>query len=131
MITLSANTASQKFGVSCYEERKFLASFTHYLMVFTNQMSNKQYAVILPVQKDNERITQFSIDTTTDDKTNGKVKILETGYFTFELHIQSSSSNLDPDSSGNVIKSGVMYIAGEKAWTTPSFSVPDNVVYYE
>lgn len=131
MIHLSPNTASNLVNVTPFESRKFLPSFTHYLLELTNQATQEKHYAVPVLSYDNERYTQFELDTNADT-TNG-VLITESGLFTYKIWGQNSATNLDPDDAlvVGVCEIGPCKVSDEPAWTIPNVSIPDNVIYYE
>ena len=131
MIELRPNTAEQNIYLTL-EERLFLPTFTHYLMVFKNEMSNTEYCVILAVVTTNERYTKCLISTDEDDKVNGNVLITETGFFYYTVYAQNSSTNLDPANTVGVVEVGVCKVLTEEDYfEAQSLTIPDTIIYYE
>lgn len=133
MIRLQPNTASQSVYISPYQAKKYLPTFTHYLMEFKSMATSKTFRLILNTSQDNSRYTLASIGTNTDDAVNGSISITESGFYTFKIYGQNSSSNLDPSDASVVglCQRGLMQVVADEAWTIPSLSIPNNVVYYE
>lgn len=133
MIHLQPNASAQTAYFSPFQARKFLASFTHYLIVFRSVATEATYACVLDVFADNARYTQVDISTDADDGVNSSVLITESGLYTFTIYGQNSSSNLDPTNADviGVCETGTCRIAAESAWQTENISIPDNVIYYE
>ena len=131
MIELRPNTAEQNIYLTL-EERLFLPAFTHYLMVFKNEMSNTEYCVILAVVTTNERYTKCLISTDEDDKVNGNVLITETGLFYYTVYAQNSSTNLDPTNTVGVVEVGVCKVLTEEDYfEAQDLTIPDTIIYYE
>jgi hypothetical protein len=131
MIELRPNTAEQNIYLTL-EERLFLPTFTHYLMVLKNEMSNTEYCVILAVVTTNERYTKCQISTDEDDKVNGNVLITETGLFYYTVYAQNSSTNLDPANTVGVVEVGVCKVLTEEDYfEAQSLTIPDTIIYYE
>jgi hypothetical protein len=131
MIHLSPNSASNLVNVTPFESRKFLPSFTHYLLELTNQATQEKHYAVPVLSYDNERYTQFELDTNAD--TTNSVLITESGLFTYKIWGQNSATNLDPDDAVvvGVCEIGPCKVSDEPAWTIPNVSIPDNVIYYE
>jgi hypothetical protein len=131
MIHLTPNTGINFVSLSPFQARKYLATFTHYLIVLTNEATEASHAAVLSPSVDNERETKFNLPTDADAA--GEVLITQSGLYTFTLYGQNSSTNTDPR-NGSVVgicETGSARVTAEGAWTTPSISIPDNVVYYE
>jgi hypothetical protein len=133
MIHLVPNSASNLVYVTPFESRKFLAAFTDYLLVLTNQATEEQFACIFNAQYDNERYTQADLPTNNDDPVNGELLITESGLYTYTIYGQNSDSNLDPTDAVvvGVCEVGSCKVSDEAAWTIPNVTIPDNVIYYE
>jgi hypothetical protein len=131
MIHLSPNSASNLVNVTPFESRKFLPSFTHYLLELTNQATQEKHYAVPVLSYDNERYTQFELDTNAD--TTNSVLITESGLFTYKIWGQNSATNLDPTDAAvvGVCEIGPCKVSDEPAWTIPNVSIPDNVIYYE
>lgn len=133
MIHLAPNTAQQYAYLTPFEARKFLPAFTHYLMVITSQATNETVACILSVLVDNERYTKIGISTNDTAPEDGEVLLTESGLYTYEVYGQNSETNTDPTDASVVglCEIGTMKLSDEAAWTIPSVTIPDNVIYYE
>ena len=133
MIHLVPNSDSNIVYVTPFEARKFLAAFTDYLFVLTNQATEEQFACVFNFQYDNERYTQADLPTGNDDPVNGELLITESGLYTYTIYGQNSDSNLDPDDAAvvGVCEVGSCKVSDEAAWTIPTVTIPDNVIYYE
>jgi len=131
MIHLAPNAASNVVSISPFQARKYLATFTHYLLVLTNEASEATHKAVLNTSVDNKRQTKF--DLPTDANAAGEVLITQSGLYTYTVYGQNSSSNTDP-TNGTVVgicETGTARVTASAAWTTPAISIPDNVVYYE
>lgn len=133
MIRLQPDTAGQTIYVSPFQARKYLASFTNYLIEFKSQATSEAFILILDVVNDNDRYTSATIGTNVDTPITGGIKISDTGLYTYRILGQTSSTNLDPKDASVVgeCEVGVLQIIGAEAWTIPDISIPNNVVYYE
>ena len=133
MIILKPNTATNIAYLTPFQARKYLATFTKYLMEIKSMATSKIYTIILNVSADNSRYTTVNIGTNKDDALNGKIDTKESGLYTFTIYGQNSSSNLDPKNASVVGKcqQGIVQITGDDAWDIPSITIPNNVVYYE
>jgi hypothetical protein len=133
MIRLLPDTASQAIYVSPFQARKYLATFSNYLIEFKSQATSATFIVVLNVVSDNARYTSATIGTHKDNATAGDIKITDSGYYTYRILGQNSSTNLDPQNASVVgeCEVGILQIIGADAWTIPDISIPNNVVYYE
>ena len=133
MIRLLPDTASQTIYVSPFQARKYLATFTNYLIEFKSQATSETFIVVLDVVADNARYTQATIGTHNNSPLTGDIKITDTGFYTYRILGQNSGTNLDPTDASVVgeCEVGILQIIGAKAWTIPDISIPNNVVYYE
>lgn len=120
--------------VTPFEARKFLASFTDYLVVLRNDASEETYAFIANVIYDNERYSQFRISTATDNPTAGNILLTESGLYTYTIYGQNSDTNLDPEDASvvGVCEVGACRITDNQVYFNyDSPTVPDNIIYYE
>ena len=133
MVNLAPNDSTAVAYFSPFQARKYLPTFTHYLLVITNYATEEVHKCILNVDVDNERYTKVSIPTDNDDPRNGEVELAESGLYTFKIYGQNSQDNLDPDDTSVVglCEIGVLRVSAESAWATPTFTVPNTVIYYE
>ena len=133
MIHLVPNNDPNIIYVTPFESRKFLAAFTDYLLVLKNQATEEEFACVMNVQVDNERYTEVDVPTNNDDGVNGEVLITESGLYTFTIYGQNSDANLDPSDASvvGVCEIGSCKVSDEPAWTIPTVTIPDNVIYYE
>jgi len=134
MVNLLPNTLTQRMYCTPFEARKFLPSFTHYLVVLRNDASEETYAFIANVEYDNERYSQFRISTATNDPTAGSILLTESGLYTYTIYGQNSTTNRDPEDASVV---GVCEVGACRVRPTDTYfdfdnpTVPDNVIYYE
>ena len=133
MIHLTPNAASNRVFVTPFEARKFLPSFTHYLMILKNNATEKEHPCILSPTLDNERYTRVGIPTNNDDPAGGSVLITESGLYTYTIYGQNSATNKNPEDASvvGVCEVGPCRVSAEAAWTIPEVTIPDNVIYYE
>jgi hypothetical protein len=133
MIHLVPSSASNDVYVSPFQSRKFLASFTHYLVELLNNASRETFYFIADVTVDNDRYSKFILPTDTDDPTAGSILLTQSGLYTYKIWGQNSASNLDPTDASvvGICEVGSCKVSDEPAWTIPSVTIPDNVIYYE
>ena len=133
MIHLIPNSNSNIIYVTPFESRKFLAAFTQYLMVLKNQATDEEFALILNFSVDNERYTKADLPTSTNDPVNGETLLTESGLYTYTIYGQTSNENLAPTDASvvGVCEIGSCKVSDEAAWTIPTVTIPDNVIYYE
>jgi len=141
MVTLQTNTASQTMYVTPFQRKKDFAgeTFASYLLQIQSLQSDKKYYAIFrsangTLQQDNERYSEFLINTNSSGSAVGSVQITESGQYSYIIYGQSSVTNIDPNRTQDVwgeLERGLMTFTGEDAWSMPSITIPDNVVYYE
>ena len=133
MIRLQPDTALQTMYVTPFQARKYLTTFTNYLIEFKSQSTSKTFIVVLNVVADNARYTKATIGTNIDTPLTGDIKITESGFYTYTIWGQNSTTNLDPTDASVVgeCEVGVLQVIGADAWKIPVISFPNNVVYYE
>jgi hypothetical protein len=110
-----------------------MGKFTHYLMVLKNNATEEEYALVLNFTVDNERYTQANLATNNDDAVNGSILLTESGLYTYTIYGQTNGTNLDPTDAVvvGVCEVGACKVSDEAAWTIPTVTIPDNVIYYE
>jgi len=141
MIHLTPNVNSQQtFSVSPHQQRKYMpafgysqAIFTNYLVIFKELATGEEFAVKPVVGTDNERETKMTIVTSVDIPLLGAVLIKNSGLYTYTIWSMSDDDSLNPTvtTARGILETGTARFAAEDAWTTPTISIPDNVVYYE
>jgi hypothetical protein len=140
MVTLQTNTATQAMYVTPFQRKKDFSgqTFSSYLLQIESLQTDKKYYAIFQsgngtLQQDNERYSEFQISTNSDASTSGSVLITESGQYSYIIYGQSSTTNIDPLNAAvwGELERGLMTFAGEDAWSLPSITIPDNVVYYE
>ena len=67
MIHLTPNSGTNDIYVSPYQSRKFLASFTYYLLVLENQATAASFSCVVNWSEDNERYNRARLPTNNDD----------------------------------------------------------------
>lgn len=119
--------------VQPFQARKYLPSFTHYLLELESVATGAKYTLIFTPSIDNERYTKFVLYTNSNIPVSGSVLITESGRYYYRIYGQNSSTNLNVNDSSVVglCEVGYATATGEDAWSTPSINIPNNVVYYE
>ena len=133
MIYLSPNSAGNSVAVNPYQARKFLSTFTTYLMSLKSEATEVEIFFIPTIEDDNERYTRIGLPTNNDDPTNGEIRLSESGLYTYKIWGQNSATNLDPDDATvvGICEVGACKVTDEVPWSIPSITIPDNVIYYE
>jgi hypothetical protein len=91
---------------------KVTLSPVYFLFEFKNDTSNTKYYVIsADTSTETERYNLFSITEGVDDQLNGSVILGDSGFYTYTVYEQSSSSNLDP-SGLDIVENGKMKLLG-------------------
>jgi len=105
----------------------------YYLFVFTSSQTKVSYYTIIANTSTNvSRYNKFSFVEGVDDALNGKLVLGETGFYTYTVYDQSSSTNLDPDLATGVVEYGKMKLmstADSPDFTQHSVSPTTNIVY--
>ena len=109
------------------------ATFSNYLVIFKELATGEEFAVKPLVETDNERETTMKIVTSFDAPINAAVLIKNSGLYTYTIWAMSDDDSLNPvpATARGILETGVARFGAESAWTTPTISIPDNVVYYE
>lgn len=113
--------------------RKDFAQFTDYLVLFQSMASKEDFYFIGYVNTDNARYTTLQVYTNEDNATSGRVRLTESGLYTYKVWGQNSSTNLDPTDTEVVglLEQGTLNVAGATGYTIPDITIPDNYIYYE
>lgn len=128
MLQLLPNYAGVQTMYLTLQEAARDYSYTHYLFKLTHRISGVEHLFVADVSVDNPRYTAVDVRTDTDDINNAL--LTETGYYDYEVYVQTSSTNLDPDNAIAMIEQGLLYVFGQDITTTPTISASDNFVYY-
>jgi len=133
MLHLRPNATTNRVVVSPYQARKFLATFTHYLVELKSEGEGTKYHFIPEPSSDNERYTRFGLATNSNDPTNGEILLQRSGLYTYKIWGQNSATNLDPtdESVVGICEVGACKVSDELPYTVPTITIPDNVIYYE
>lgn len=129
---LQTNTASQTLLLSLEEGVLLLPSFTDYLLVIQNEITLEIFAVIPTLISSNERITELSVSTNTDDAVNGSILIVEGGRYNYVIYGQNSNSNLDPtdaDVVGELKRGFIQFTTLTQYFDQPSLTIPNDIEY--
>ena len=124
MVYLNTNTANQYAWLSLDEGRAYFnVAFTHYLLVMTYEMSGEQFAQVVEVINENERVTKIRLTT---------VGLVDAGRYHYEVYGQNSSSNIDPTNAsvvGLIEKSLMILQDGTIFFDVSSPTIPVDVIY--
>ena len=142
MIHLTPNSGSNNFCVSPHQQRKYLPmpgysgqanQFTNYVVVFKELATGAEYVVKPLMTYDNERETKMTVITSVDSLLSGAVLIKNSGLYTYTIWAMKNAETVDLTVATTLgpVETGTARFAAEAAWTTPTISIPDNVVYYE
>lgn len=114
MIVLEKDTVNE-FTATCYEFITLTSPY--YLVTFTDEMTNKEYKIVLTDTSEHpSRYQLFTLTLPADVST-----MTNTGYYRYEIREQASSTNLNPDLSGDIVEEGRMKLKG----TGITESIPD------
>jgi hypothetical protein len=129
---LQTNTASQTLLLSLEEGVLLLPSFTDYLLVIQNEITLQEFAVIPTLISTNERITELSISTNSDDAVNGSILITDGGRYNYVIYGQNSSTNLDPadaDVVGELKRGYIEFNTLTQYFDQPTLTIPNDIEY--
>jgi len=105
----------------------------YYLFQFISSQTKVSYYTIIANTSTNvSRYNKFSFVEGVDDALNGKLILGKSGFYTYVVYEQNSSSNLDPDSATGIVEYGKMKLMDSA--TSPNFtqhavSPTTNIVY--
>ena len=88
--------------VQPFQARKYLPSFTHYLLELESVATGAKYTLIFTPSIDNERYTKFVLYTNSNIPVSGSVLITESGRYYYRIYGQNSSTNLNVNDSSVV-----------------------------
>lgn len=131
MVTLQPITPSQQFYCTWFEARKYLPTFTHYLMTITG-VDYATQAIVPIIVADNNRYTVVEIDTDAVSLTG--VLLERAGQYEYKVYGQNSATNLDPTDASVVgeVETGVLLIVDTNTYvTTNNPTTPPDYIYYE
>lgn len=133
MIHLTPNVEGNSVAVNPYQARKFLPTFTTYLMALVEEATGNTTVFIPDVTEDNERYTRISLPTNAEDLVNGSIRLTRSGLYTYKIFGQNSATNLDPEDASvvGICEVGACKVSDEVPWSIPTISIPNNVIYYE
>ena len=133
MIHLTPNVEGNSVAVNPYQARKFLPTFTTYLMALIEEATGNETFFIPDLEEDNERYTRIGLPTNEADPVNGSIRLTRSGLYTYKIWGQNSATNLDPedDSVVGICEVGACKVSDEVPWSIPTISIPNNVIYYE
>jgi len=132
MTRLLPDTDSQLIYWTLNEKRKFLPTFTEYLVEVEHQGTHAKQYFIATVSNENDRYTKIIIDTDSDEPTEGNIILTESGFYFYRVYGQNSETNLDPDNTVGLVESGILQVATEKEYfDVPTIVTPNAVVYYD
>lgn len=140
MITLATNTADQEMYVTPFQRKKDFAgeTFGSYLVKVESLQSDKEYFFLArsgnaTLEQDNERYSLIKVGTNSDGGAVGSIHVTESGQYAYYIYGQNSITNLDVKSAlvWGELERGLITFTSEAAWTMPTLSIPNNVVYYE
>lgn len=113
-------------------------TFASYLVQVTSLTTDEVHTFVASttfgvLQQDNERYTEFRISTNVDNGAQGGIAVTESGQYTYVIYGQSSLTNLVVTNAAvwGELERGLMTFSSAAAWSMPSISIPNNVVYYE
>lgn len=133
MIYLSPEASGNSVAVNPYQARKFLSTFTTYLMSLKSEATDTEIFFIPTIEEDNERFTRIGLATNDNDPTNGSIRLSKSGLYTYKIWGQNSTTNLDPEDASvvGICEVGACKVTDEVPWSIPTITIPDNVIYYE
>ena len=130
MVILQPSTDSQRFYLTLDEARKFLPSFSEYLVELEHQGTHEKWFFIATVSTENERYTEIAIDTDDDDPTQGNIDLSESGYYFYKVYGQNSTTNLDPSNTVGLVEYGILQVGTDVTYyVPPTITTPNAIIY--
>lgn len=93
-------------------------TYTHYLFKLVNQTTKAAFYFVADTPFDNPRYTAVTVYTNTDDTNN--VLLEDAGEYTYEVYVQSSATNLDPDNATALVERGLLLVTDTAISTAPA-----------
>lgn len=109
----------------------------YFLFEFINDDTNDRvYCTALETSPNTVRYNKFNIELTTgaDDPLNGVITLKPDGSWKYNVYQQASSTNIDPDLTGDMVETGKVMVIGTADPTIVQYSTTDNdenIVYYK
>lgn len=132
---LILNQDTQNIVVTTFTENTTQTGTVYYLWECTNDDTNESvYFIGTDISTNEFRYNQFVIELTTgtEDLLDSIVTMAPNGTWKYKAYQQSSSTNLDPAISGEVVEYGRIQVIGDVLPTRDSYNDQTNTnTYYE
>jgi hypothetical protein len=108
-------------------KEKTTLSPVYYLFEFINDLTHVSYFFIpTDISEFPDRYNKFLIT----EGSEGDIELGLSGYYKYVIREQASSSNIDPDESGEIVETGKVKVIGDAVTnTTYDEQVKTNIVY--
>lgn len=83
-----------------------------YLFSFKNDFTHQQKHFLCPTSTIDIYTVAEIEETETEDLLTGRVELSPTGFWTYVIREQESTTNLDPDQSGDIVETGKVQVIG-------------------
>jgi len=114
---LKKGTVNQNIALTLTE--KTTISNPTYLFEFeSDQTKLKYYVISTDTSVAKQRINIFSIEEGIDNPTNGQLILGPVGFYQYKIYAQTSTTNLDPDLSDEMVEQGKMKLIESDDITT-------------
>ena len=130
MFTLVKSTSN---NIVCTLTEKQTLTNPYYLFVFTDEVTKINYACIAAdISLYPERYNNFTIiETTTPNALNGEIELVNTGFYSYVVYEQHSSTNLDPLLADGTLEIGKMKLLATASTIETYNSQPTSVKVYQ
>jgi hypothetical protein len=117
MLRITPNSGEQTLYLTLQDGARDY-TYTHYLFKLTNQATKQAFYFVAVVDFDNPRYTAVRVRTDQDDTNN--VLLTKPGFYVYEVYVQSSATNLDPDEATAKVEQGLLQATDEPITTAPA-----------
>lgn len=121
---LKKNEANQRIALTLTERTTI--SNPNYLFEFINNQTKQVYTCICGEVSATSKYNLFDITEGVDDRTNSSLILGLAGQYYYNIHQQSSSTNLDPDLAQGIVERGYMVLEGvvdEIRWVSNEINI--------
>lgn len=126
MITI--NRGETNTVILTLSEKTTIESATYLFEFINDQSKKKKYFIAVDISPNPIRYNRFDIiEDDTEDLENGVVSLTQKDYWKYTIREQASSTNLDPDLSGGIVKIGKVLIL-DSSDEIPTFTTEQNEI---
>ena len=117
MIIINKNSTNNR--ILTLAEKTTLTNVVYLFEVINNQSSDVKCFIADDISANKVRYNEFNfIENTTEDLLNGTFELELTGFYTYNVYEQTSTTNLDPLLATNKIETGKLEVSDNAAELT-------------